>query len=68
MAKYDELDARILNELVELTPVFELWLRLRDFCVETENITLIDRRLQALKKKGKVMNVRCFGWKRLDIE
>jgi hypothetical protein len=68
MAKYDELDARILNELVELTPVFELWMRLKDFSRETENITLIDRRLQALKKKGKVMNVRCFGWKRVGSE
>ena len=62
MAKYDELDSKILALLDNLTPVFDIWLKLRD---DVKNITYIDRRLQALKKKGLVMNVRGCGWRRL---
>lgn len=67
MAKYDELDELILAELDNLTPVFDVWLKVKTYCerkgLDTD-INLIDRRLQALKKKGMVMNVRCFGWRR----
>ena len=62
MGKCDGLDAKILALCDNLTPVFDIWLKLRD---EVKDITYIDRRLQALKKKGLVMNVRGCGWRRL---
>lgn len=63
MSKYEELDLKILRMLsFKTTPVFEIWLKFRDDVI---NITVIDRRMQALKKKGLVCNVRGCGWVKL---
>lgn len=56
MSKYEELDLKILHMLsVKPTPVFDIWLKFRD---DVRDITVIDRRMQVLKKKGFVCNVR----------
>lgn len=63
MSKYEELDMKILNMLsVSPTPVFDIWLKFRD---EVRDITVIDRRMQHLKKKGFIYNVSGCGWARL---
>lgn len=63
MSKYEELDLKILQMLsVKPTPVFDIWLKFRD---DVRNITVIDRRMQVLKKKGFVCNVRGRGWVKL---
>lgn len=63
MSKYEELDLKILQMLsVKPTPVFDIWLKFRD---DVRNITVIDRRMQVLKKKGFVRNVRGCGWVKL---
>lgn len=63
MNKYEELDLKILQMLsVKPTPVFDIWLKFRD---DVRNITVIDRRMQVLKKKGFVRNVRGCGWVKL---
>lgn len=63
MSKYEELDLEILQMLsVKPTPVFDIWLKFRD---DVRNITVIDRRMQVLKKKGFVRNVRGCGWVKL---
>ncbi len=63
MSKYEELDLKILHMLsVKPTPVFDIWLKFRD---DVRNITVIDRRMQVLKKKGFVYNVRGHGWVKL---
>lgn len=63
MSKYEELDLKILQMLsVKPTPVFDIWLKFRD---DVRNITVIDRRMQVLKKKGFVRNVRGYGWVKL---
>lgn len=63
MSKYEELDLKILQMLsVKPTPVFDIWLKFRD---DVRNITVIDRRMQVLKKKGFVLNVRGCGWVKL---
>lgn len=63
MSKYEELDLKILQMLsVKPTPVFDIWLKFRD---DVRNITVIDRRMQVLKKKGFVHNVRGCGWVKL---
>ena len=63
MSKYEELDLEISQMLsVKPTPVFDIWLKFRD---DVRNITVIDRRMQVLKKKGFVRNVRGCGWVKL---
>lgn len=63
MSKYEELDLKILHMLsVKPTPVFDIWLKFRD---DVRDITVIDRRMQTLKKKGLVYNVLGFGWVKL---
>lgn len=63
MSKYEELDLKILHMLsVKPTPVFDIWLKFRD---DVRDITVIDRRMQALKKKGFVYNIRGCGWVKL---
>ena len=63
MSKYEELDLKILHMLsVKPTPVFDIWLNFRD---DVRDITVIDRRMQVLKKKGLVYNVRGCGWVKL---
>lgn len=63
MSKYEELDMKILNMLsVSPTPVFDIWLKFHD---EVRDITVIDRRMQYLKKKGLIYNVSGCGWARL---
>ena len=47
---------------VKPTPVFDIWLKFRD---DVRDITVIDRRMQALKKKGFVYNIRGCGWVKL---
>lgn len=59
MSKYEKLDADIVSMLGgKPTPVFDIWLRWRE---EVLNINVIDRRMQHLKKKGLVSNVRGKG-------
>ena len=63
MSKYEELDMKILHILsVNPTPIFDIWLKFRD---DVRDITVIDRRMQTLKKKGLVYNVRGRGWVKL---
>lgn len=63
MSKYEELDLKILHILsVNPTPVFDIWSKFRD---DVRDITVIDRRMQALKKKGLVYNVSGCGWIKL---
>ena len=63
MNKYEELDLKILHILsVKPTPVFDTWLKFRD---DVRDITVIDRMMQVLKKKGFVYNVRGCGWVKL---
>ncbi|HCO3755911.1 TPA: hypothetical protein ACNTUM_000653 [Escherichia coli] len=60
--KYDDLDYSILAILNKApTPVFDIWLKFKD---EVTEITIIDRRMQHLKKKGLVSNIRGKGWVR----
>lgn len=63
MSKYEELDLKILHTLsFNPTPVFDIWSKFRD---DVRDITVIDRRMQALKKKGLVYNVSGCGWVKL---
>ena len=63
MSKYEELDLKISHMLsVKPTPVFDIYLKFRD---DVRDITVIDRRMQVLKKKGLVYNVRGCGWVKL---
>ena len=66
MGAYDELDAAILKRLDDaLRPVdiSSIWVSVLDIS-PVKNITIVDRRMQALKKKGLVYNVRGQGWGR----
>ena len=57
---YEKLDAQIMEMLSENpSPVFDIWLRFRD---QVRNINVIDRRMQSLKKKGLVCNIKGAGW------
>lgn len=61
--KYEELDAGILSMLNKSpTPVFNIWLK---FQSDVKDIFIIDRRMQSLKNKGLVANIRGKGWVRL---
>lgn len=61
--KYVELDGAILSLLKQRHPdivgVEDIYISLRD---SVENMNVIDRRMQHLKKKGLVYNKRCYGW------
>ena len=62
MSMYEELDKKILAMLDAAdgrVPVFDIWLKFQD---EVKNINVIDRRLQYLKKKNLVSNIRGLGW------
>ncbi|EGM7123460.1 hypothetical protein IRX84_000250 [Escherichia coli] len=65
MSKYEKLDQNILSMLSERpTPVFDIWLKWRcnGMYIET-----IDRRMQYLRKKGLVANVRGKGWVKINL-
>lgn len=62
MSIYKDLDEKIVAMLNEKpTPVFNIWLKFRD---EVKNITVIDRRMQSLKKRNLVTNIKGKGWVR----
>lgn len=63
MSKYEKLDKDIISMLSgDPTAVFDIWLKFRD---EVSDINIIDRRMQHLKKKSLVANVRGKGWVKL---
>lgn len=63
MSKFETLDNNIISILSnQPTPVFDIWLKFRD---EVKNINVIDRRMQHLKKKSLVANIRGKGWVKL---
>ncbi len=68
MGVYDELDNAILRRLddsVGPVGIESIWFEVLDIS-PVKNITILDRRMQALKKKGLVYNVRGKGWARLS--
>lgn len=68
MGVYDELDNAILRRLddsVGPVGIESIWFEVLDIS-PVKNITILDRRMQALKKKGPVYNVRGKGWARLS--
>lgn len=68
MGIYDELDNAILRRLddsIRPVDIGSIWVAVLDIS-PIKNITLIDRRMQALKKKGLVYNVKGKGWARLS--
>lgn len=63
MSRFETLDNNIISILSKQpTPVFDIWLKFRD---EVKNINVIDRRMQYLKKKSLVANIRGKGWVKL---
>lgn len=63
MSKYEKLDKDIISMLGRTpTTIFDIWLRFRD---EVSEINVLDRRMQHLKKKSMVANVRGKGWVKL---
>lgn len=63
MGRYEKLDKDIISMLsVDSTSVFDIWRKFRD---EFSDIRIIDRRMQHLKKKSLVANVRGKGWVKL---
>ncbi|MCK6993082.1 hypothetical protein [Enterobacter asburiae] len=63
MSRFETLDNNIISILSnQPTPVFDIWLKFRD---EVKNINVIDRRMQYLKKKLLVANIRGKGWVKL---
>ena len=59
--KYEILDNEILRAIGnDPTPIFDIWLKFSCF-----DIRVIDRRMQYLKKKSLVANVRGKGWVKL---
>ncbi|HAX2739156.1 TPA: hypothetical protein JW644_000517 [Escherichia coli] len=65
MSKYEKLDQNILSMLSERpTPVFDIWLKWRGNGMYIETI---DRRMQYLRKKGLVANVRGKGWVKINL-
>lgn len=68
MGVYDELDDAILRRLddsVGPVGIESIWFEVLDIS-PVKNITILDRRMQALKKKGLVYNVKGKGWARLS--
>ncbi|ENY6518399.1 hypothetical protein ACFZ79_000558 [Escherichia coli] len=65
MSKYEKLDQNILSMLSERpTPVFDIWLK---WWSNGMYIETIDRRMQYLRKKGLVANVRGKGWVKINL-
>ncbi len=65
MSKYEKLDQNILSMLSERpTPVFDIWLKWQSNGMYIETI---DRRMQYLRKKGLVANVRGKGWVKINL-
>jgi len=65
VSKYEKLDQNILSMLSERpTPVFDIWLKWRSIGMYIETI---DRRMQYLRKKGLVANVRGKGWVKINL-
>ncbi|HAY0299693.1 TPA: hypothetical protein PDZ08_005293 [Escherichia coli] len=65
MSKYEKLDQNILSMLSERpTPVFDIWFKWRSNGMYIETI---DRRMQYLRKKGLVANVRGKGWVKINL-
>ena len=65
MSKYEKLDQNILSMLSERpTPIFDIWLKWRNNGMYIETI---DRRMQYLRKKGLVANVRGKGWVKINL-
>ncbi|BBJ66297.1 hypothetical protein [Enterobacter sp. 18A13] len=63
MSRFETLDNNIISILSnQPTPVFDIWLKFRD---EVKDINVIDRRMQHLKKKSLVANIRGKGWVKL---
>lgn len=63
MSKYEQLDKEILSMLSNKpTPIWDIWLKWR---YEGLDITVVDRRMQYLKKKSLVANIRGKGWVKL---
>lgn len=63
MSRFETLDNNIISILSnQPTPVFDIWLKFQD---EVKNINVIDRRMQYLKKKSLVANIRGKGWVKL---
>lgn len=63
MSKYEKLDKDIISMLSSTpTTIFDIWLNFRD---EVSEINVLDRRMQHLKKKSLVANVRGKGWVKL---
>lgn len=70
MGVYDELDAAILKRLDDSSrpvDISSIWVSVLDIS-PVKNITIVDRRMQALKKRGLVYNVRGHGWAKLIKE
>lgn len=68
MGVYDELDNAILRRLddsIRPVDIGSIWCEVLDIS-PVKNITILDRRMQALKKKGLVYNVKGKGWARLS--
>lgn len=68
MGAYDELDDAILRRLddsIRPVDICSIWFEVLDIS-PVKNITILDRRMQALKKKGLVYNVNGKGWARLS--
>lgn len=68
MGVYDELDdaiLRLLDDSVGPVGIESIWFEVLDIS-PVKNITILDRRMQALKKKGLVYNVKGKGWARLS--
>lgn len=63
MSRFETLDSNIISMLTsQPTPVFDIWIKFRD---EVKDINIIDRRMQYLKKKSLVANIRGKGWVKL---
>lgn len=63
MSKYEKLDCAIVEMLSQKpTTIFDIWLKFRD---QVKDISVLDRRMQHLKKKGLVVNILGKGWVKL---
>nr|DAH11564.1 MAG TPA: Iron dependent repressor, N-terminal DNA binding domain [Caudoviricetes sp.] len=68
MGAYDELDNAILRRLddsIRPVDIGSIWCEVLEIS-PVKNITILDRRMQALKKRGLVYNVKGKGWARLS--
>lgn len=71
--KYEKLDQMILNKVKWDTPTAFMYIFVRDVSEESERLAthkhegfrVLDRRLQALKKRGLIRAIRGKGWVRV---